>query len=107
MLCPTLWSLAPPPHVCVGPPLHARIRVPRSSTGGQLGGSGGGLGSTQPAATEDEKLDKRAKKARSNQGIYDIDQYLVDDWGRASDGGNGDKEGLHEVYRRWEVFSSM
>ena len=75
--------------------------------GGQLGGSGGGLGNTWPAAAEDEKSDKCAKEARFNQGVYDIDQHLVDNWGRASDGGNGDKEGLHEVYRRREVFSSM
>ena len=67
----------------------------------------GGLGSTRPAAAEAEESDKCAKEARSKQGVYDIDQHLVDNWGRASDGGNGDREGLHEVYRRWEAFSSM
>ena len=72
-----------------------------------LSSMGGQLGSTWPAATEKEESDKRAEEARSKQGIYDVDQHLVDDWGQASDGGNGDKEGLHKVYRRWEAFSSM
>ena len=78
-----------------------------SSTGGQLGSRGGGLRSTQPAATKEEELDKRAKEAHSNQGVYNVDQHLVNDWWRASDGGNGDREELHEVYRRREAFSSM
>ena len=78
-----------------------------SSTGGRLGSTGGELRSTRPAATEDEVSDKCAKKQHSNQGVYNIDQHLVDDWGQASDGTNGDREGLHEVYRRWEAFSSM
>ena len=68
---------------------------------------GGELGSTRLAATEDEVSDKCAEEACSNQGIYDIDQHLVDDWERASDGSNGNREGLHEVYRRWEAFSSI
>ena len=53
----------------------------------------GGLGSTRPAATEDEITDKRAEKARSDEGVYDVDQHLVNDWGRASDGGNDGKGG--------------
>ena len=51
----------------------------------------GGLGSTQPAATT-EVMDSRAEEAHSNQGVNDIDQHLVDDWGRASDGSNGGRE---------------
>ena len=78
-----------------------------SSTGERLGSRGGGLRSTWPAATKDEESDERAKKACFNQGVYNVDQHLINDWGRASDGGNGDREGLHEVYRRQEAFSSM
>ena len=78
-----------------------------SSTGRQLGSTGGGLGSTQPAATEDEVSNKCAEEAHFNQGVYDIDQHLVDNWEGASDGSNDDREGLHEVYRRREAFSSM
>ena len=37
-----------------------------SSTGGRLGSMGGGLGSIQPAATEDEVSDERAKEAHFN-----------------------------------------
>ena len=37
-----------------------------SSMGGQLGGAGGGLGSTWPAATKEEKTDERAEEARSD-----------------------------------------
>ena len=37
-----------------------------SSRGGRLGGLGGGLGSTWPAATEDKELDKRAEETRSD-----------------------------------------
>ena len=78
-----------------------------SSTGGRLGSRGGGLGSTRPVATKEEESDKHAKEARSNQGVYNVDQHLVNDWWRASDGGNGDREGLHEMYRRQKAFSSM
>ena len=37
-----------------------------SSRGGRLGVSGGGLGSTRPAAAEDEETDKRAEETRSD-----------------------------------------
>ena len=52
-------------------------------------------------------MDECAKEAHSDKSVYDVDQHLVDDWWQASDEGNDDKERLHEVYRRWEVFSSM
>ena len=78
-----------------------------SSVGGRLGGLGGGLGSTWPAATKDEITDKRAEEAHSNQGVDDVDQHLVNNWRQASNGCNNDEGGLHEVFRRWEAFSSM
>ena len=37
-----------------------------SSRGGQLGGLGGRLGSTWPAAAEDKEMDKCAEETRSN-----------------------------------------
>ena len=64
-----------------------------SSTGGQFGSSGGGLRSTLVTATKDEVLDKHAKEAYSEEGVDDVDQDLVDNWWRASDGGSDDKEG--------------
>ena len=37
-----------------------------SSRGGRLGGLGGGLGSTRPAATEDKESDKHAEETCSD-----------------------------------------
>ena len=78
-----------------------------SNRGGRPGVSGRGLGSTRPAAAEGNEADKCAEETRSDYDVYDIDQHLVDDWGRASDGSNDDREGLREVFRRREAFSSM
>ena len=57
-----------------------------------LSSTGGRLGSTQVAATEDKVSDERAEETHSKESINDVDQHLVDDWWCTSDGGNDDKK---------------
>ena len=54
---------------------------------------GGELGSTRVTATEEEVLDDCAEETRSEKGVDDVDQHLVDSWWHTSDRGNDNKKG--------------